>query len=93
VTADVSTRVSRHQAKLLLNVLGLGEIWRKNSKTPDRCVIVNVDTGEVVKALSSKDNEKDFADAIAKSFAEDEDEGMDDEEDSDEGCSDEGCGD
>jgi hypothetical protein len=70
-------------------VLGLGEVWRKNSKSPDRCVIVNVDTGDVVKSLSSKDSEKDVADAIAKSFEQDEDEGT--EEDSDEGCSD-GCG-
>jgi len=90
VTADLTSRASRHQAKLLLNALSLGEIWRKNSKSPDRCVLVGADTGEVLKSLTSKDSEKDLTEAIKKSLQEDEDEGM--EEDSDEGGSEKGCG-
>jgi len=77
LTADLTTPGSRHQAKLLLNSLGLGrELWGANAKSAGRLCVVSVDTGSVVKTLTGKDDLAGALDAALKA---------------DEGC-DEGCG-
>jgi hypothetical protein len=83
VDVNLTTRGSRHQAKLLLNVLGLNPVWKANTKSAGRLILVDLDTGEPIKVLSANDGESAIADAIADALESvgdaEEDEGAEDD--------------
>jgi len=89
VTADVTSRGSRHQAKMLLNSLGLQEIWKKYSATPGKVVVVDVDMEGSVLTFGAGDDYAKVKSSLERvSSKGDEGCGCDD------GCSgcDDGCG-
>lgn len=55
LTADLTSRGSRHQAKLLLNSLNLDGLWAKYGKSSGNFIVVDVDTGDQV-AFGAKDD-------------------------------------
>ncbi|MHC4957240.1 MAG: hypothetical protein ACYTGN_02610 [Planctomycetota bacterium] len=68
VDVDVSTRGTRHQGKLLLNVLGLNPIWKAHAKKAGRLVLVEINSGEIIKMLSASDGESAIKAAIAEAL-------------------------
>ena len=51
---DVTSRESRHQAKLLLNSLELGTIWAKHGQKPGSIVVFDVMEGEIALVADAK---------------------------------------
>jgi len=54
VDVDVSSRESRHQAKLLLNALDLGSVWTKHGKKPGTLVVFDVMEGDIALVADAK---------------------------------------
>jgi len=88
LNVDISSMESRHQAKLLLNTLGLGDVWKAHGKSAGQLHLVDPFTNAVVKSFTAKDDDTKVRGDLDKAVSSDEDEGC--------GCSDgcgEGCGD
>lgn len=89
LTADLTSRGSRHQSKLLLNSLNLDGLWAKYGKSSGNLIVLNVDTGDQVHAFGAKDDLATVKKALGETLSgggddADEEEPMDEEED--EGC-------
>ncbi len=56
LTADVTSRGSRHQAKMLLNALGLDRVWQKYGKSSGKLVVLDVDDGEEVYSCGASED-------------------------------------
>lgn len=54
ITADLTSKGSRHQAKLLLNGLGLEDLWRSYASKPGTVVAAEAEWGRVLGAMTSK---------------------------------------
>ena len=89
---DVSTRGERHQSKMLLNSLGLDNVWSKHGRMAGKLFLVDPVSGDVVKTIAPNDDAKKIAGALNESLSDTEaDEAEEDEDMGDEGC-DDGCG-
>lgn len=87
VDADVSSRESRHQAKLLLNSLDLGGLWKKYGSKPGTAVILDVSEGEAALVADSKtalDKAKKAVSSVLDKGSEDEEEMPEDDDSDDE---------
>jgi len=86
---DVTTKETRHQAKLLLNSLDLGSIWKKHGTKPGTLVVYDVSEGSIAEtadAKSSVDKAKKAVEGIlAKASSGDEEEGAEEEMPEDDG--------
>jgi len=51
---DLSSRGSRHQAKMLLNALDMASVWKKFGSKPGTAVIIDVMEGETALEADSK---------------------------------------
>lgn len=88
VTVDLSSRSSRHQTKLLLNVLGLGTVSKAYATKPGHVVLIDVSTSDTIKAFDSAVEPAAIEAALNKALTppkeedeepEDDDGGMDDD--------------
>ena len=64
VTADISSPTSSHQARLMLNALGLTDVWTANAKKPGHVVLVDAEWGTVRATLGAKTTEAEATKAF-----------------------------
>ena len=82
LTADVTSAATTHQARLLLNALGLSEVWTANTKKPGRVVLVDGEWSTVRTTLTATTTETEAKKAFDAALKPQEtDEEGDDEED------------
>ena len=53
LTADLTSKATRHQAALLLNALALQSLWKQFSGTPGKFVVLNIETEEVAATFGA----------------------------------------
>jgi hypothetical protein len=53
VSADLSTPATTHQARLLLNAMGAGEVWAGRTKLVGKVVLLDVEWGSVRATLDA----------------------------------------
>lgn len=88
LTADLTSRGSRHQSKLLLNTLNMDGLWAKYGKSSGTLVIVDLDTGDEAYAFGAKDDFAKVRKAVAELLSGGEDEGGDEPMEEEEGYDD-----
>jgi hypothetical protein len=82
LTVDLTSSGTRHQGKLLLNLLDQGEHWKSFKKTPGVLAIVDAFSGQVEAKVTKKEEMKQAEKSIRKvlSSAEPREEKSEDEE-------------
>jgi hypothetical protein len=87
LTVDLTSRESRHQGKLLLNVVDKAECWENFGKTPGVVAIVDAFSGLPVTKIRNKDELQLAEKSIRKILGSDEPEAKSEDEDEASGCS------
>jgi hypothetical protein len=68
LSADMTSRGSKHQAQMLLNALSMENIWRDHGQQPGSAVLVESEWGRFAATLTSKTTLAEARAAIKKAL-------------------------